>query len=541
MNYSELKLTNLSIKPLWAIYIAAFSLLLFGQLGHCRSQPLDNNMSLKLVLTIDQTNLLYRQDVLCHVLITNNGSEPISLKLAKMDMTQPIIRVVNVQTDKEKTYSSDPSGHVMAEESMQFSPGQSTQEEFSLLEKIPDLQAGEYRISVIWEYNEGEARAESDPVQITISPSSPVTLNLVDAVAGRSGNKLGVWWDRGGKTPSIYYGMFSLMTGGGIKNIIKISSVAQHSKPVLSASGPGIPLRSHWIAWVNDNNVVFYSHVDSNKEVLGLRKINLPPGQWTIISPLYNFETKDSNSTQSGEIILCGGEDNVNNFRILSIRISNHGAEINKNAVITGSFPLWITSHINHKGEQTISYLQGKTKKLSLYSLPWPGENSSVQVPNPLTSWSGSLVGITTRMDKNGVIHGASLIQNERDQAKIEFDNWSISNGNFSQVIKTKDIAWFAEQKIIAGKIATSDRDKTVFTITTENGKMYSYDGEGSLQTMSKKIGQDHLTHEIGFLHDEPVLITGSENIGFRVQTFHDCPPDVPSSPKGDESCDSKK
>ena len=526
------------MKPIFVITITLALCLLSGQAGQC--QHSGNEMPLKLVLTLKETSLLYGQDTFCTVLLSNNGINPIHLKLPKMNARRPVLRVLNGRTGDEKVYRREPSAHVMPEEPMQLAPGQSIKESFSLRDIIRDLAVGEYTISVIWEYNEGADRAESNAVSVKVTPTMPADLSLVDAVGGRSGYKYGVWTNRDNNKPGIFYSSFLLSPGGGIEDIVQVSSEMNQTKPFLSAPAPGAPMRSHWVAWVDGSNL-HYTHVDRESGMLPLRKKDLPTGQWEIIAPLYSSVQRVEKKRPAGMILLIGTGQSKNNFKLLWLQLYD-GRETSENdAFLTGPKPLWMMSHFSGQGEPYLVFLQSLGEKISLFSAPWSTVKHSNPSPVHLFSGSYSLVGASARVDQNGVLHGVLLTQDKANYAKIGIINWSLSTeeGGFKR--KSAYVSWPGARKISKTDIAVNDAgNRTAVTITDDKGNLYSYDGAGSFGIVKQEVTRYLLVHKIGFSRNDPVMITGSAQKGFQVLNLDGSPLEVPPSPKGVEESKGK-
>jgi len=485
-------------------------------------------MALVLKLVIEGTVLLYQQDTTCTVTLSNSGPGLVKLMLPKMDPTMPIVRVVNVQTGAEERHHRSRKGVKVRDEPLELPAKDSLEAEFSLWEIVPELAPGEYEISVIWEYNNGEATAESNGVRIKVLPSTPKNLYRVNAVGGRSGVSFGVWVDVASDPPRIFRGSFSLMNGGGLDEISTVCNAKVTSSPVLSAPAGRTPLQSHWIAW-KDGSTLNYTHVDDEMGVLRSKETPLPEGEVEIVAPLYSDQVRDATERPDGGVLLCQSAPGGATFQLQTIVLTPKRARSLGVASLPGTRPRWMTSLFRSSEERWITYLQVDASRISLSMAPWPGEKDK-KYPGPthLTDWTGGFLAAHATLDGENTIHGGILIWKamEDESRKLVLIPWAVSSTNAFALREEHVIDWEPAVSIREARIAVSDNGIPAALLCDEEENWHTYDGKGKVLPAPPAFQKSKQPLELGFLNGggEPLLICGTVLMGFKIIRFDGSP-----------------
>jgi hypothetical protein len=487
-------------------------------------------------LTIKRNAVIYQQDVDCLVTLKNSGSSPILMGFPPVDRSMPILRVTRISTGDTQQYQrlEDPSPNFFSD--FTLAAGDVQESSFSLRNIVPWLSPDEYEITVLWQYDNSSRRAESNSVRLTVLPNVPANLSLVDAVGGQGGFRFGVWLNTSTSPPTIFRGGFSFLPGEDVLDIIEVAPASKDSHPLLAAAIPGSPLNSHWIAWIDDN-VIRYSHIHKKLGVLTPRYLPLSSGQWEIVPPLQSNPALNNSERPEGGMLLCGGEKTDKNFKLKSVQFLDGEAKILSETTLPGPKPLWTTSHVLGSGERYVTYLQSEGQNISLYLVSWPGMKGALQNPKRLSFWTGKFLEANSGIGQEGVIRGGLLLQDWKDNSKVELINWSLLHDKLILKEQKQIINWFAVQQITGAKIGINDAGLIAVIIQSGEGDLYGLDSEGKLNKIPEEVSKDLLVYEIGFAGgwEEPVLLTGSASKGFRILRFNGSPLPMPSSPKGNK------
>ncbi|MCK9294947.1 MAG: hypothetical protein M0P70_07655 [Desulfobulbaceae bacterium] len=527
----------ISLRPLFLLagLICLFSLLtaeVWAEGPGTGQAVAEKSGNLQLLLAIKQNPVIFQEDVEGVVLLKNCGAAPLVVKFPQMDQTMPIVRVSPVSTGGTQRYQRQAGTSPRFSSDLTLAVGAVVENSFSLRDIVPLLPPDEYSISVFWRYDNDTRTAESNGVRLVVLPSRPANLQLVDAVGGQGGLKYGVWLNSGSKHPAIFRGDFSFTPGGGVQNIVQVAAAGPDTHPVSSAPGPGSPLQGQWIAWLA-GEVIHYSHVDAKREVLPPQQLPLPAGgTWEIVPPL--AEEPGGGDQPAAALLLCGSGTSAEDFRLQTVRLGEDRAEMVAHATLPGPKPLWLKNLVLGDGKQYLAYLQSDGKNVALHLVSWPGLPGDLPKPRRLSGWSGNLLAAQAAAGQDSVMRGAILLQDGKDLSRPALINWSLPHDTLRFTEQQQAMNWPVKQQIASAAIGISDSGQTAVIIQAGEGNWYGAAGDGPLTEIPAKVTKDLLVHEVGFAdgQDGPVLLTGSEADGFRIQQFAGSPLPLPSSQK---------
>jgi hypothetical protein len=210
-----------------------------------------NGGTLHISLTIDDARLLYQQDTYCSITLQNDGAHPIDILVPPLDVSLPIVRVIDVRTGAEETYRRKPPPRSMPHEPGQLLPGDSVKSGFSLFDIVPCLPPGDYDICTTWEFNGGEGMAESLAARLKVLPTTPKSISMADAFGGYGNLKYGVWVNLAGdpdEPGKIVRNRFSFEAGGGVSHVLEVADCGRTCRPVVSSPAVGTVAASQWVA-----------------------------------------------------------------------------------------------------------------------------------------------------------------------------------------------------------------------------------------------------------------------------------------------------
>jgi len=480
-------------------------------------------MTMKLNLTVMQPTLLFQQDTGCIVKLENVGSAPLEVDLPPFDPTLPIVHVVSIQTGAEDEYRRRESPQAIRVGPTSMVAGASEDIEFGLLEVVRQLAPGYYDIRVAWEYNGGAQRAVSQFVRVKVLPTTPKSLELVEAVGGRGGYKFGAWVNLSGNPnePSrIVRSSFALMAGGGIKDVLTITECSLSSRPVLSAPASGTALRNHWIAWI-DGRRLNYTHVDEQLGVLRCQHMKLPENGVEIVAPLYSDMVLDTTVRPEGSALLYQSAPDGSHFRLQTLQLTSKKAAPRGEATFAGLKPLWIISHVRSAEQRLVTYLQAEGTQLALHLAPWPGIRSNLVRPTRLADWTGSFVAAGATLGEDNSIRGGVLMWKMFEDAprRLVLISWRVSGENVVDRQEEQTIDWHPNDPVREARIGVSDSGTTTALIADAEGKWQVFDGQGNLQPVPPEFEKSKQPMELAFMGGvgEPILICGTIRNGFKI------------------------
>ena len=151
-------------------------------------------MALIANLNLPKTSILYQEDISCTLILENKGLSSVKIVPPRMASSLPILRLVDLRTGKESLHETavHPQALPAPTPWTNLASGEKSALGFQLKEKIPDLLPGDYEISAIYDYNEGEMTCESSPIQLKVKPATPHNIFLASARGGVSNVYYGV-------------------------------------------------------------------------------------------------------------------------------------------------------------------------------------------------------------------------------------------------------------------------------------------------------------------------------------------------------------
>ncbi|MBU4261435.1 MAG: hypothetical protein KKC76_06080 [Proteobacteria bacterium] len=481
-------------------------------------------MALKINLIVTQTDLLYQQDTQCVVNLHNAGGTTLEVGIPPFDVTLPVVHVVNVQTGAEDVYRKKRQTSAIQHDPVSMAAGAAMDTYFNLQDIVPQLLPGYYDIKVAWEYNNGAELAESQVVRLRVSPTTPKNLHLVQAIGGQSGFAYGVWVNLPGdpeKPCTIVHSSFALMVNGQVADVVPLLDCGSAHLPIMSAPANGAALRSHWIAWIDGQNL-HYTHVDGDSGVVAPRQsLPLPVTEdMDIVAPLHGSTKGDSGLPPEGGILLCHGTRGGAGFHLHSIRLELDNAQGMGATTLNGAKPVWIMSHVRSNEQYLATYAQQEGGELSLFLAPWPGSKSSLPDSSLLMKWTCSFLASGATIGAGDAILGAFLVWKTEDDAprKLVLISWAVSPQNVVETTGELLIDWHPNTPVRDARVGVNDNGEPIALIKDDEGTWHVFDGD-ILQPVPGEFSKTKQPIEPGFLNGnaEPLLICGTIGYGFKI------------------------
>jgi hypothetical protein len=480
-------------------------------------------MALQIEMQVEKGTLLYQEDTYCSVTLQNDGPQPVDILVPPLDVSMPIVRVLDVRTGAEETYRRKPPPRTMPHEPGQLLPGDSVKSGFTLFDVVPCLPPGDYDIRAAWEFNGGSGMAESLPARLKVLPTTPKSISMANAFGGFGKLKYAVWVNLAGdpdEPGKIVRNRFSFEAGGGVSHVLEVADCGRTCRPVVSSPAVGTVVGSQWVAWV-DGTVLHYIHVDDDLGVAGLQSGGLPDEGFDIVYPLYSDPVGDSKTRPDGGMLLCQGSGDGTQFglqalRLIADRVNPLGA-----VTLAGPKPQWIMSHVRSTGQRLVTYVQSEGPELILSLAPWPGIQSETQRSMRMANWSGEFIAAGASVDTGDRIWGGTLMWKLAGEGprQLTLLTWSVSGPNEFVEGGQYLIDWHPNELVRDARVAVNDVGGVVVLIADGQGKWQVIDGQGNLQPVPIQFETSKQPIELAFMNGsgDPLLICGIVSAGFSI------------------------
>lgn len=498
------------------IFLMVFA---WGFLPGANCQGGGGNMSLTAILTLPKTTILYQEDLSCLLVLENRGTSPVKIISPLMAGSWPALRLINLNTGKTSLHETETHPQDLAPPPpwMDLGPGQRSALSFLLKGKIPDLLPGEYELSAVYEYNEGELTAESTPVRIQVRPSTPHNLFLASAVGRASNAWYGTWINLDQGKGEVVWGSFDLSNGGGIRTVSAVDQAGVRSEPVLSEPANGMMAPGQWLAWV-DNDMLSFTYFIQDSLPSAPGRIPLNNRAARIAGPLHDdLPGKDQPEIPRGEALIL--LDNPPQVQFQSLSLTGTTAQPGGTARVPGGrMPAWIRSVFPARGQQMAPYILSEPGKTDLYLLPW-GKNTAM-TSRALSSWDGDFLAACCTLDDRDLLHGAVLVWTGKaeDTKTLEIIPWTLGpDGQFAEQ-GPRAVEWEFTESIIRADMAVNPKGQAVAVVRRDTGLWNFIGPDGKVSPLAGDFLKTDQTLTLGFLHMiNPVLIGGTPSLGLKI------------------------
>ncbi len=476
-------------------------------------------MSLHIDLTLPKPTILYQENPDCTLTLENRGAKAVKIIPPRMANRWPVLRLIDLNTGKASLHEScsHPSEKEFDPPWMDLAPGQRSLLGFTLKGKIPDLPPGEYELTARYRYNEGDLTTKSQPVRLTVKPSTPHNLFLASAVGRASNSYFGSWIDLDRESAHVVWAKIDLMSGGGVQAVRIVDQADGLSEPVLSVPVNGTMAPGQWVAWVHKGQMTF-TFLKPQNPVGEPGSAILGNNTARIVGPmLWKPSGGENSDTPAGEALLILGSPP--NVQLQAFELSGISARPGEAAKVTGGLmPAWIRNVYLAEGKRLAPYILCESGRMALSMLSW--DNGKVITATSLASWDGDFLAACCIPDEKDIIHGAVLTWAGRaDDAKaLVVIPWTLDpDGRFSEgdMLKTE---WDAADSISRADISLSPKDLFVAVVRKDNGKWFFINPAGIVSPLKGAFAKDDRVLAVNFANlMDPVIIGGTRSVGLRI------------------------
>ena len=382
-------------------------------------------MSLKVELQIEKPVLLLQENCLIRVAITNDGREPVLALAPPRCYTLPGIKVVNTKTGWEKLFRKE-KNLFSREEPEAIPPGQTLFAQYPIFDLVVFPAPGDYELSAMWEWDNGQGKAYSEPVALTVAETRPVFVSLESAAGSPSILQPGVWVNAVGEKASLCR---VIVEGGrkprlgGIATLGELNTVT--AKPALSVPAAGGLTSSQWAAWFERDTLRIGQIVANPDPALTMTELLLSPVPKLLVPPLNHVEGPRG---IEGRFFLWQGTPDGLTSRFQAVTIGTRGEpEASANAPLTGAQPNWVEAAFLKDGRArtyALAKLQTPAEakavppdtaskqpgSVGLLGVEWGADNQPTGAAQTLGKWEGEALAGALLIADDGVVYGAALI-----------------------------------------------------------------------------------------------------------------------------------
>lgn len=471
----------------------------------------NSSMPLKAELIIEKTDLILQQNPQCAVRLTNVGDKEIVLASAS-----PAFRIVEASTGLETKVQK--KGHESwTAEPVTLKPNTSTDLFFDLLKQVPIKVPGKFDISVIVVYNAVQS-AESEPVRVAVHAATPRALFLEAGNGGNSSVIYASWVNVATDPPEIVRTKIDLLPGGGIADSFSCGPAHLRAAPVLSAAANLIPVNSHYIGWIEKEQLKFV-HADDALGVTPAVSIKLPTASCRIVEPLFSEPIVDTTARPEGGALVVAWSDPATPAKLFSYKLTPKGARQTGSALLSDGVPLFIQSFALSEGSQRYLTLNQSADRMTLAIGSWPTEDRSAP-PEKLGDIKGMFISADFIVDPSDDIHGCVLAWSAPNPPRsLELVHWTLprATGKLLTGARTT-IEWDPTMAIESARVRAGDRGPDGAYIRGGDARWRVLVPEIGLKFAPDEVVTSKLPLDGAMLGGvEPVLVFGQLLSGLKV------------------------
>jgi hypothetical protein len=399
-----------------------------------------------------------------------------------------------------------------------LAPGRALHGLTPLLGTIPELAPGRYQISALLADESGQ-QGESAPVTVTVAPSTPRNLSLIDTAGRTSAILYGAWVNMAAEPLEVIRCRFALLPGGQAGNAVRIGTagVTASTHPVLSVGCNGEAASSQYVAWVAEDRALWFSHADDCLGATPPASVALGAPRGEVIVPLYSDPQLEPAERPAGAALVLltdGGRS-----RLAAFGLRPGAAALAAACDLPGPPPVWAMSHIRSDGTRVVTYAQHDGAETTLCTVPWPTAREQAAQPRSLAKWRGRLAAGGASLDARDAIHGASLLlATDPAQRATDVVPWVLdARGEFAAQ-PSRSLQWDATEALAGATVRVDAAGNPVVLMRGGDGAWVLHSA-GQRRALPGVFARSPFPVAVGFFGGEtrPVLICGTEGTGFHL------------------------
>ena len=474
-------------------------------------------MALDVKLAADKTELLYQEDALLTLTLTNAGNDPLSVTDPATLHSALALKVLNVKTGVERVYTIPREGRQPARPEKPLPPKKSISAARSL-QDLAYLDPGEYDLSVAYPCNKGAQIAESAPLRLKIAPTTPRNLVLdglqPDAPAG-------FWIDLAGPAPELVRTRFDIQLGAKVRELVRLGKASLRCVAVPSRPPNGVYSDNHWVAWI-DGKELLAVYADQRLGVSSPVKMALPAGgELSIVHPLASEAPGRPEIRPGCSLLLQVKDRDRGSARLVPVSIGGDRAAAGTPLDLPGPAPVWISVFQRSDKKKLIVFAQAAAAGVALFDLPWTGG-----APRKLGEFKGEfLAAAVTPAVSEDRLRGCLLLRGGiASHLEAERTDFEIAPDGAFQAKAAGRVNAEPSDYYQAARLRVSRTGEVAALLQDQKGAWHAYDGKTAAPLpLPWKTTEYPL--DLAFKGDaDPVLLAGFKEAGFRILTLQGLP-----------------
>ncbi len=476
-------------------------------------------MTLDVQFTAPRTDLIFQENPICRLVLTNNGPSPVEVLHPMFNPHMPVMRVMNTHTGVEVLQQGQ--APMTGSRYQPLPPGQKLEYAFPLLSKVTLPLPGEYEVSAVFPPGPGKRGVESNTVRFQVQPVTPKNLSLVSVAGGWSGVQYGVCINVTSDPPEILRYAFSLGTEDGVDDVQRVVGSTLRTMPVASVPTNQTVSHSHWIAW-KDKEEIFFTHTDAAQGPLPSQKVKVPAGlEAEIVAPIHIDSLSSGQLRPTGAMLLWmsdPGGSQTSRFQVVVISPVEK-ATPGAYSIVPESRPLWMTSHVQSGGLRFVTYVGSTATGISLNAILWPEPSAGDDTAQKLIEWENvHFLAAGAVMNREDAVHGAILVlPTEVGNPKLEILSWALDKERHFTEQARHEVPWKDGVPVTEALVRVSPDGTPAALVRDDENRWFVY-WQGNVFPAPGLLGTTRLPLDLAFLNQsEPVFIAASAQGGFQV------------------------
>lgn len=467
-------------------------------------------MPLLIHLKFEKTEILLGENPAYTLTLENTGPGKLILPSLDKGSGYPWIKVVTLATGTEKVYKPKAvPPFAFRKTALEVGTPKS---EFYVLDDTTTLTApGQYLISAIYEWDNGQSRAESEPVKITVRQSAIFNLAVDDPTMTITP---AVYVNTAGDKVELVYGNLNLEPGADFSQVQVIGKCDASAKPVIGRHMNRKPGAGRYIGWLADGKFSFL-HMDEMKGPTGIGSITAKPLS-VLTSPIYCAPT-DLKSRGSGAALMLSPDPLGNTIlRLVNLTpLDPPGAVEGPSVLSDGPMPQWAGNYFRKDKSKIIAMIRAKGGKVTLHAGLWPEEGKNIDSPNQLASWDGTFVAAGATIDEKDVIRGAVLIwMGPKGEESLEVIQFMIGENFKTESEPLGALPWTMQTPIVKSIVRLRSYGTPAMLLRAGTGKWKIFDGLGFEGDVPVPYTSTDQPIDLGFIGDKQAVLIMAEMTG---------------------------
>lgn len=425
-------------------------------------------MTLKIDLTLEPTELTYQQDVQYRLTLTNEGREPLTLLNPATSYTMPIWHVLAPDSGQERTFRLMPRAQRAEPPEQRLEPGQSRTRCGSLFDHIEPGGPGRHEIRVEYHWNGGAFSGCSEPVVLTVTPSTPRAFHMVSERGMPSALWPMVWVDQAETGAHLMMGKLSFLDDHPEiieTHPVEAADVAPQIQPCLCVPRNGTQAGRYWVAWLRGYRLVGF-RVDHmlQPDDRRVQPTDLPEVPMTVVPPLLPVPEIGEGAAAA---VLCQTAPATGRSNLQLAIIDERGRVQAGGALpIQGGQPAWTQTTALSSGDRRMYAVARQAdptgrKQLTLQAIAWPKGQAELEGAGQALI-EGTWLGAACTLTFDDRVLGAVLTEAsaEPDRHFFQLHRWHQPAGGSLQLEEPLRLDVAEPNLFDQARLALDDQDK---------------------------------------------------------------------------------